>query len=550
MSSVQHLREFISERLTAAAEEIFTEFEKTIVQYEEVIDRQRRLLDVSWKPQINFHPADLPQQHDYEKEDILSDQQLFQQEMKSSLDQEEPETQQTEEEQDEVHISQEGEQLVLKDETDMVVQCKSESEEMFYSVEKTTIQYEEEEAEHQPRLWNIIMKPQVKLQGIDISQQHFCKEKEEVLNNQRLCSQVKNSRLDQDELEPAQVKEEQEQQSTNQEGDQLVLNQDTNPFIATSNDEESNHIKKEPNSNQLFFHNSFLAEHHVQETDKFVFSGSAINTEQMMSSINRSHNNVGNSSRPNSYRGNEKQSKKTVACDICGKVCHSMSLMKQHRYVHTGEKPYLCKICGKSYRQSSNLTVHIRTHTGEKPYSCGTCGKGFTGRGSLTVHMRTHTGERPYSCKTCGKRFSLSSHLTDHMRTHTGERPYSCKLCGKSFSQKGTLIGHMRTHTVEKPHSCKTCGKSFRESGALTSHMRTHTGEKPYCCKTCGKGFSESGTLTSHMRTHTGEKPYSCETCGKSFSRRYGLNVHMKTHTAGKPYSCMWDKLQQKEVFD
>ncbi|KAK5610355.1 hypothetical protein CRENBAI_006383, partial [Crenichthys baileyi] len=49
MSSVQHLREFIRERLTAAAEEIFSEVEKTIVRYEEDV----RLLGTCWKPQIN-----------------------------------------------------------------------------------------------------------------------------------------------------------------------------------------------------------------------------------------------------------------------------------------------------------------------------------------------------------------------------------------------------------------------------------------------------------------------------------------------------------------
>lgn len=57
MSSVLYLRDFISERLTAAAEEIFSEFEKTIVQYEEQLDRQRRLLDVSWKPPAQLQPA-------------------------------------------------------------------------------------------------------------------------------------------------------------------------------------------------------------------------------------------------------------------------------------------------------------------------------------------------------------------------------------------------------------------------------------------------------------------------------------------------------------
>ncbi|CAG5896366.1 unnamed protein product, partial [Menidia menidia] len=36
--SSQHMRDFICQRLTAAAEEIFSEFEKTVVHYEEEID--------------------------------------------------------------------------------------------------------------------------------------------------------------------------------------------------------------------------------------------------------------------------------------------------------------------------------------------------------------------------------------------------------------------------------------------------------------------------------------------------------------------------------
>ena len=55
MSSVAYLREFISERLTAAAEEIFRVFEVTVVEYEEEIDRQRKLLDVALKPEIKLN---------------------------------------------------------------------------------------------------------------------------------------------------------------------------------------------------------------------------------------------------------------------------------------------------------------------------------------------------------------------------------------------------------------------------------------------------------------------------------------------------------------
>ena len=64
MSSVQHLRYLISERLTVAAQEIFTEFEKITARYEEEIDRQRKLLETSetlqmWMPLIKLHKIGL-----------------------------------------------------------------------------------------------------------------------------------------------------------------------------------------------------------------------------------------------------------------------------------------------------------------------------------------------------------------------------------------------------------------------------------------------------------------------------------------------------------
>uniref|UniRef100_A0A3P8RE37 C2H2-type domain-containing protein n=1 Tax=Astatotilapia calliptera TaxID=8154 RepID=A0A3P8RE37_ASTCA len=54
-SKLKYLREFIKERLTAVCEEIFSEVQKTIVQYEEEINRQHRLLDISRKPDRNSH---------------------------------------------------------------------------------------------------------------------------------------------------------------------------------------------------------------------------------------------------------------------------------------------------------------------------------------------------------------------------------------------------------------------------------------------------------------------------------------------------------------
>ncbi|XP_070759823.1 uncharacterized protein [Enoplosus armatus] len=114
MSSVECLREFVNERLTAAAEEIFGVFKKTIGEYEEEIHRQRKLLDIFWKPEIKLHRIGLPQQHVCKEEEVLADQQLCVQERNSSLDQEDPEPPQMKEEQEELCTSQEGEQLALK----------------------------------------------------------------------------------------------------------------------------------------------------------------------------------------------------------------------------------------------------------------------------------------------------------------------------------------------------------------------------------------------------------------------------------------------------
>lgn len=54
MSKV-HFREFINERLAAIAEEIFGAFRKTMVEYEDEIERQRRMLQTFCKPEIRLH---------------------------------------------------------------------------------------------------------------------------------------------------------------------------------------------------------------------------------------------------------------------------------------------------------------------------------------------------------------------------------------------------------------------------------------------------------------------------------------------------------------
>ncbi|XP_020555814.1 zinc finger protein 37 [Oryzias latipes] len=218
-------------------------------------------------------------------------------------------------------------------------------------------------------------------------------------------------------------------------------------------------------------------------------------------------------------------------CTECGKSFGFWAQFRLHMKIHSGEKRYTCKECDKSFSRNSHLKAHIRTHTGEKPFACKECGRCFSVVSQLKRHMRTHTGEKPFTCKICEKCFSQISSLNTHMKTHTGEKPFSCKECDKGFTQISDLKKHMRTHTGEKPFPCTECNKNFSCVSSLRTHMRTHTGEKPFSCKECNKSFTQISSLKTHMRTHTGEKPFSCKECDASFSDVSNLKRHLKTHT-------------------
>ncbi|KAM6943907.1 uncharacterized protein PEZ65_001829 [Lycodopsis pacificus] len=380
MSSVEYLREFINERLSAAAEEIFGVFKNAIVEYQEEINRQRRLLDIVWKPVIQLHRIELPQQH-------------------------------------------------------------------------------------------------------------VCKE-EEVLSDQQLCIQERNSSLDQEDPDPPQIKEEQEEPCTSQEGEQLELKQETETFMLTPIYEESDHTEPEPTrDHQLLSNNSHVAESQDQKGSEHEDSESTRDSEpepKKRRHESRSHcNDINNLSKTYS---DPQTGKSLFQCDTCGEAFKFRSHFDKHLRTHSDEKSHSCSFCEKRFSKISSLKAHEKIHTSEKPHSCKTCGQEFRHRGSMLVHMRTHTGEKPYSCKTCGKDFGQSAHLISHMRTHTGEKPHSCKTCGQEFRHRGSMLVHMRTHTAVRSET-STLGSAvlieigFGDRRERTSSVCDETRERKFVGK-------------------------------------------------------------------
>ncbi|XP_049514595.1 zinc finger protein 28 isoform X2 [Dermacentor silvarum] len=283
-------------------------------------------------------------------------------------------------------------------------------------------------------------------------------------------------------------------------------------------------------------------------------------------------------------------------CTVCKRRYTRKRYLKEHRVLHTGEKPYTCPTCGRKFSLRTGFLNHRRIHT-NKGYEDERHGNRATKikeeeedneRGPLNMGdkdtcepaaphpriasvtrrrcstepsrdmamMDSNTGisggtsgapvKKPgrnaggcHECSVCGQRFTRNQYLKDHLVLHTGEKPHACSICGRTFAQRNGLLNHQHIHRAEMRFSCELCPSKFCKKESFDRHKQLHaSGVQLYHCHECSKVFESRTKLLQHEKWHKSEKPYPCQLCPAAFVYSKDLGRHLLVHTGERPYGC------------
>ena len=149
-----------------------------------------------------------------------------------------------------------------------------------------------------------------------------------------------------------------------------------------------------------------------------------------------------------------------LSCDICGRAFrrHQKRSLLDHIQVHENKREFPCNDCPLKFNTLRYLKLHKKTvheKRVKKDYKCDTCKKEFRSNAKLIEHKYIHSGQKPFQCTFCGRAFAQGANLKSHSQrcSENGNlKSHSQKCSENSTKKKGKAVA-IEVDTLTKNNS-------------------------------------------------------------------------------------------------
>ncbi|XP_052417826.1 zinc finger protein 507 [Carassius gibelio] len=189
---------------------------------------------------------------------------------------------------------------------------------------------------------------------------------------------------------------------------------------------------------------------------------------------------------------------------------------------------FKCDVCDYTSSTYVGVRNHRRIHSSDKPYRCCSCDFATTNMNSLKSHMKRHPQEHQamqlleqYRCSLCGYVCSHPPSLKSHMWKHAGDQNYNYEQVNKAINEAisqssrspaaplksahETVLNRRDKPEGNNPVRSQAGGAVPWQSGSEQTRPGMEYCVLLFCCCICGFESSSKEQLMEHMKQHEGD---------------------------------------------
>ena len=177
--------------------------------------------------------------------------------------------------------------------------------------------------------------------------------------------------------------------------------------------------------------------------------------------------------------------KKTIPCEVCGKLFRHISNLKCHFYTHKArqERHHRCDICSLTFRTEKSLNSHLALHDPGRPYKCNkwwvsriTWGTSYFWFYSISIFMKKFWIKKNHDLAFEIFRENIDSSLIETYYTNYLLTTFWRYICSFFFSplrykNKDALVAHENTHQNNQ-YKCEFCDIAYTRKDNLKRHIK------------------------------------------------------------------------------